>query len=169
MRVSIDRICLKKNVMRNILTCDSLTVYTPPKSSLRVFFSLSLSPIFFSSLRLVTNTHTYILVPFIIHDLHDGRRRLYLRRIRHSWLCVLEPNICVEKRLFFSSVVYPPFFFLPCLFFTFCIPYIYTLIVFFLCCTCIQLLINIKLYFYKYVLRRERTSSQMFIIVTSPF
>jgi hypothetical protein len=64
---------------------------------------------FFSSLLSLsqTHTHTYILVPFIIHDLLDGRR-LCLRRIRHSWLCVLEPNMCVEKRLFFSSVVYPP-------------------------------------------------------------
>jgi hypothetical protein len=93
----------KKKVMRNILMCDSLTMYTPPKSSLCVFFSRFF---FFSSL-LVTNTHTYILVPFIIHDLLDGRR-LCLQRIRHSWLCVLEPNMCVEKRLFFSSVVYPP-------------------------------------------------------------
>ena len=62
---------------------------------------------FFSSSLLVTNTHTYILVPFIIHDLLDGRRRLCLRRIRHSWLCVLEPNVYVVKRLYSSSVVYP--------------------------------------------------------------
>lgn len=106
--------------------CDSLTVYTPPKSSLRVFFFL-LSPC-----HKHTHTHTYILVPFIIHDLLDGRR-LCLRRIRHSWLCVLEPNMYVEKRLFFSSVVYPPFSFLPCLFYTFYVPHIHICI-----CICIQ-------------------------------
>jgi hypothetical protein len=89
--------------MRNILMCDSLTVHTPSKSSLRVFFSRFFSPLFSLS---QTHTHTYILVPFIIHDLHDGRR-LCLRRIRHSWLCVLDPNVCVVKRLFSSSVVYP--------------------------------------------------------------
>jgi hypothetical protein len=72
----------------------------------------------------LSQTHTYILVPFIIHDLLDGRC-LCLQRIRHSWLCVLEPNMCVEKRLFSSSVVYPPLSLLPCFFFTFYVPYIY--------------------------------------------
>jgi len=75
----------------------------------------SFSFFLFSSLLSLSQTHTYILVPFIIHDLLAGRR-LYLRRFRHSWLCVLEPSrLYVEKRLFFSSVVvvvYPLHFFL---------------------------------------------------------
>lgn len=100
--------------------CDSLTVYTPPKSSLCVFFSL----FFFSSL-LVTNTHTYILVPFIIHDLHDGRR-LCLRRIRHSWLCVLEPNMCVLKKGCSPRPSFiPPLFLALSLLYILCTTYIY--------------------------------------------
>ncbi len=87
----------------------------------------SFSPVFFSSSLLVTNTHTYILIPFIIHDLLDGRR-LCLRRIRHSWLCVLEPNVCVKKRLFSSSVVYPPLFLALSLLYSLCTIYIYTYI-----------------------------------------
>lgn len=94
--------------MKSRSMCDSLTVYSPSKSFLRVLpFALSLfrertlsvfSLSLFFSLLALSQTHTRILVPFIIHDLLAGRR-LCLRRIRHSWLCVLEPSrLYVEKK-----------------------------------------------------------------------
>lgn len=89
--------------MRNILTCDSITVCPPPKSSLRVFYSrfFLFSP---------CHKHTYI----------------HLRSLHHSWIystvvvsacgafdihgyaCSSRMCVCVEKRLFSSAVVYPP-------------------------------------------------------------
>ena len=112
MRVWIDKICLKKR-NRNEKYIDvwfSHGVHVSEIFLARLFFSFSSLLLSLWQTHTHTHTHTYILVPFIIHDLLDGRR-LYLRRIRHSWLCVLEPNVCVcvyvIKRLFSSSVVYP--------------------------------------------------------------
>lgn len=75
---------------KEILTTDSLEVYTPFKFPKCIFFSFSfLCYTEYILVRIIMMIYTTVAIPCLWYNWH-------------SWVCVL----CVEKKLFFSSIVY---------------------------------------------------------------